>query len=173
VILAGLFAWQRLDAPAPLPPSQPTYEEFVAFTTRPETASRVVYPPYRTLLDLRARFASGGARAIEADLSELRVRAAARDAASQLTLFLAADAGLIKDTNGELAAGLKQASDAGNALATYYLALQLRQQRDTGGGLDRASLIEIRDLFAKAARQGLSFANDAVREANGLLDQPG
>ena len=163
----------------PAPPAQdivlPSFTEFSEFTAFDADAPpgrrlpAFSYPPYRELMMLRAAWLEGGAPAITDDVARLRARADAGDAEARVTLFLAAEGRLIGESPADLLAGLKAASADGHALATFYYALYFRREHETEGALDRRSMLELRDLYALAARQGLTFANAEVEDADRAL----
>ncbi len=130
------------------------------------------YAPYNQLMTLRIRKATGGDDTIANDIARLRERAERGDAEAQLMLFLAAADGKLIDDSPELVSWLEASAKAGNALASYYYALLYRKRHERDGTLDRASLTELRDLYARAVEQGLAFANREVAEADQLLSSP-
>ena len=155
----------------------PTEAEFAEFNTRFDERSPVSdavpgnirYAPYVALLQLRADHLQGRQSAIAEQLKSLRVLAELGDPASRLMLFIAATDRLVDDPTDSTLEWVKQASNDGYALATYYYALHYRWSHEVDGALDAASLRGFRDLMALAQRQGLGFAATAVRDADALL----
>jgi len=155
----------------------PTEAEFVEFNTRFDEHSpvseavpgNVGYAPYVALLQLRSDHLQGRQSAIVEQLKSLRALAELGDPASRLMLFIAATDHLVDDPTDSTLEWVKQASNDGYALATYYYALHYRWSHEVDGALDATALRGFRDLMALAQQQGLGFASAAVRDADALL----
>lgn len=134
--------------------------------------ANVAFPPYATLLALRADHSMGRQALFDEQMRKLRVLAESGDPASRLILFVAFSNRLLDDPSNRVVDWVKQASNDGYALATYYYALYFRSMHEVDGTFDAAALREYRELMALAAKQGLGFAHAAVREANDALRTP-
>jgi hypothetical protein len=159
---------ERLDAP--------TFEEFSAVTAVLEEgdleavrATRVDYPLYADLLTLREAQLTGDAGRIAVIRHRLSTLAPLGDAASQLGLYLAADDQLVQIAPGEQRRWLKEASDSGYGLATFYLATWDEYEARQDGEVTDAEAQGLRGLYAIAASQGLPFAADFVRRMDDWL----
>ncbi len=127
-------------------------------------------PLFRTLMRLTYSHATGDSDTLTKQRNDLATLAGLQDAPSQLALFLAADEGLISMDAAEQEDFLRSASQAGYALATFYLALHHRQKEENmRGGTDRLAITEYAETMERAASQGLEFAVDYARQARQAL----
>ncbi len=127
-------------------------------------------PLFRGLLTLLRTHAQGERNALQAQQDSLLGLARLGDAPAQLGLVLAADEGLISMDSAEQEEMLRRASQAGYALATFYLALHNRQKEETiRGGTDRLAISQYAQTMERAVQQGLSFAADYAAQARQAL----
>ncbi len=123
----------------------------------------VGYPLFDQLLVLRAGIAENSV-VVSASLSSLAARADAGDAAAQVGGFLLASEGLADFSSSRTLLWLNNASArAGYSLASFYRALNFRQQQESIGSFEDAELVEYRNLLQLAKRQGLPFSRNELR----------
>ena len=129
----------------------------------------VTFPPYVALLDLRTDHLKGRQAVFNEQVKGLRVLAESGDPASRLILFVAFSNKLLDDPTNNVVDWIRETSNEGYALATYYYALYYRWSHDVDGTFDATALREYRDLMALAVKQGLGFADTALRESDDAL----
>ncbi|MEQ8859227.1 MAG: serine/threonine-protein kinase [Pseudomonadales bacterium] len=144
------------------PLTLPDFDQFVAFHERFEGKSEasleeVTYAPYRDLLTLRSDVLGGATDQVVAWRDRAVALAGLGDPAARMQTFLAENERLVDFPDRDTLEWLRQASDGGFALATYYLALHYRWTNETDGTLSIDALRELRNLMQLAVDQGLAF----------------
>lgn len=159
------------------PLTLPDYDEFVAFHERFEgkgqtSGDSVSYPPYRELLNLHAAVTDGAADRVGAWREQAMALARLGDPVARMQAFLAESEALLEFPQHDTLAWLREASDEGFGLASYYLALHYRWANETDAGLTLEALREFRSLMQRAADQGLSFAVPELTAIDQELESP-